>query len=72
MIVPRETPFNRIHLRNMLELADAGAEILPAMPAFYHQPATVQDLVDTVAGRVLDRLGRGDRPAPPLAGRPAS
>ena len=57
VIVPRETPFNRIHLRNMLELADAGAEILPAMPAFYHQPATIQDLVDTVAGRVLDRLG---------------
>ena len=57
VIVPRETPFNRIHLRNMLELVDAGAEILPAMPAFYHQPATIQDLVDTVAGRVLDRLG---------------
>ena len=70
VIVPRETPFNRIHLRNMLELVDAGAEILPAMPAFYHQPATIQDLVDTVAGRVLDRLGVETGPTPPLARRP--
>lgn len=57
VLVPRETPLNRIHLNNMVTVAEAGAEILPAMPAFYHQPATIQDLVDTVAGRVLDRLG---------------
>ena len=57
VLVPRETPLNRIHLNNMVTVAEAGAEILPAMPAFYHQPATIQDLIDTVAGRVLDRLG---------------
>ena len=57
ILVPRETPLNRIHLKNMLELADAGAEILPAMPGFYHHPASVDDLVDMMAGRVLDRLG---------------
>ena len=41
----------------MLAVSEAGAEVLPAMPSFYHQPRSIQDLVDTVAGRVLDRLG---------------
>lgn len=57
VIVPRETPLNRIHLQNMLALHDAGAEIMPAMPGFYHQPHSVDDIVDMMAGRILDRLG---------------
>jgi flavin prenyltransferase len=57
ILVPRETPLNRIHLENMLRLADAGAVILPAMPGFYHQPQTIEDIVDSVLSRVLDHLG---------------
>ena len=57
ILVPRETPLSRIHLKNMLAVADAGAEVLPAMPGFYHNPRSIQDLVDMIAGRVLDRLG---------------
>ena len=57
IVVPRETPLSRIHLENMLKLAGLGAVILPAMPAFYHRPQTVQDMVDFVVGKVLDRLG---------------
>ncbi len=57
VLVPRETPLNRIHLKNMLAAHEAGAEILPAMPGFYHHPRSVEDLVDMIAGRVLDRLG---------------
>ncbi len=57
VVVPRETPLNEIHLRNMLTLRQAGADILPAMPAFYHKPRNISDLVDMIVGRVLDRLG---------------
>jgi len=57
LLVPRETPFNQIHLENMLRLAQAGAQILPAMPAFYQQPQSVEDLVNFVVGKVLDQLG---------------
>ncbi len=53
VLVPRETPFNRIHLENMLRLDQAGAVILPAMPAFYAKPSSVDDLVDTVVDRAL-------------------
>lgn len=56
ILVPRETPFNRIHLENLLRLAQAGAHILPAMPAFYHRPRTIDDLVTFVVGRILDSL----------------
>ncbi len=56
ILVPRETPFNQIHLENMLRLSKAGAHILPAMPAFYHRPQTIDELVDFVVGRVLDAL----------------
>jgi len=57
LLVPRETPFNQIHLENLLRLSQAGAQILPAMPAFYQQPQSVEDLVDFVVGKVLDQLG---------------
>lgn len=57
ILVARETPWNLIHLRNMTQLAEAGATILPAVPAFYHQPKTIEDLVDTVVARVLQNLG---------------
>ena len=57
LLVPRETPFNQIHLENLLRLAKAGVQILPAMPGFYHLPQTVSDLVNFVVGKVLDNLG---------------
>lgn len=56
IIVPRETPLNNIHLRNMLYLSEVGAEILPAMPGFYHKPETINDMVDFIVGKVLDAL----------------
>ena len=56
LVVPRETPLSVLHLQNMLKLAQAGAIVLPAMPGFYHRPQTVQDLVDFVVGKILDRL----------------
>lgn len=57
ILVPREAPLSLVHLRNMIAVAEAGAIIFPATPGFYHSPKTVQDLVDSVAGRVLDLLG---------------
>lgn len=56
ILVPRETPLNIIHLRNMLELAKQGVTIVPAMPAYYHKPKNVSDVVDYVVGKVLDCL----------------
>jgi 4-hydroxy-3-polyprenylbenzoate decarboxylase len=50
-------PFNRVHLRNMLLAAEAGATILPACPAFYHRPRTLEEAVDTVIARILQHLG---------------
>ncbi len=57
LLVPRETPLSRVHLRNMLLASEAGAVIMPAMPAFYHRPKTVADIVDHLVARILDRLG---------------
>lgn len=57
VLVPRETPLSAIHLENMLKLSQLGVVILPAMPAFYHNPKSVEDLVDFVAGKTLDALG---------------
>ena len=57
VLVPRETPLTSIHLLNMLKLSRAGAVILPAMPAFYIKPETVNDLVNFVVGKILDQLG---------------
>jgi flavin prenyltransferase len=56
VIVPRETPFSLIHLRNLTTLAEAGARIVPAIPAWYHQPRSIEDLVDFVVARALDQL----------------
>lgn len=57
LVVPRETPLSVIHLENMLKLARSGAIVLPAMPGFYTRPQTVQEMVDFVVGKALDRLG---------------
>ena len=57
VLVPRETPLSPIHLENLLRLSRLGAIVLPAMPGFYHRPNTVEDLVDHVVGKILDRLG---------------
>ncbi len=57
ILVVRETPFNLIHLRNLTQLAEAGATILPAAPAFYHRPQTIDELVDTIVARTLQCLG---------------
>ena len=57
VIVPRESPYNAIHLENMLRLAHAGARILPASPGFYHRPQTILELVDHLVFRILDQFG---------------
>src|SRR5262249_18101412 len=57
VIVPRETPMSLPQLRNMVLCAEAGAVILPAMPAFYQQPRTLEDLADFMAGKILSALG---------------
>ena len=57
VIVPRETPMSLMQLRNMVVCAEAGAILLPAMPAFYQQPKTLDDLADFIAGKVLSALG---------------
>lgn len=57
VVVPRETPLSLIHLRNLTALAEAGVRIVPAIPAWYHHPETIDDLVDFVVARTLDQLG---------------
>ncbi len=56
ILVPRETPFSLIHLRNLTALAEVGVKIVPAIPAWYHNPQTIEDLVDFVVARTLDQL----------------
>lgn len=56
VLVPRETPFNAIHLENMLRLTNAGAQILPASPGFYHRPKSIEELVDHLCLRILDQF----------------
>lgn len=56
VIVPRETPYNSIHLENMLKLARGGARILPASPGFYHRPKTIEELVEHLCFRILDQF----------------
>ncbi|MBN2909678.1 UbiX family flavin prenyltransferase [Polycladomyces sp. WAk] len=56
VLVPRETPLSPVHLENMLRLSRIGVKIVPAMPAFYHRPETLDDIVRFVAGKVLDQM----------------
>jgi len=56
ILLPRETPLNAIHIKNMYKLAMSGATIMPPSPSFYFNPKTISDLVDTVIARVLDHL----------------
>ena len=56
ILVPRETPFSTIHLQNMLSLSQQGVTIMPAAPGFYHNPKSIEDLVDFMVGRLLDHL----------------
>jgi 4-hydroxy-3-polyprenylbenzoate decarboxylase len=57
IVVPRETPLSEIHLENMLKLTRLGVMVLPAMPGFYQNPETIDDLIDFVVARILDHLG---------------
>ena len=57
VLVPRETPFSLVHLRNLTAVTEAGAIVLPAAPGFYHKPHTVSDLVDFVVQRIIDHMG---------------
>lgn len=57
LLVTREMPVSTIHLENMLKLSQVGATIMPASPGFYHNPESIQDLVDFVVARILDHLG---------------
>jgi flavin prenyltransferase len=69
VIVPRETPMSLPQLKNMVLCAEAGAMILPAMPAFYQQPKTIDDLADFMAGKILAALGFEHNLYPPWTGR---
>ncbi|WP_122032874.1 flavin prenyltransferase UbiX [Aliivibrio sp. EL58] len=57
ILVVRETPFSTLHLENMLKLSQIGATIMPAAPGFYHQPKSIEDLIDFMVARILDHLG---------------
>ena len=57
ILVPRETPWNLIQARNIVTVLEAGAEVIPAIPSFYHRPETVLEVVDTVVARIMDHLG---------------
>jgi 4-hydroxy-3-polyprenylbenzoate decarboxylase len=57
ILMVRETPLSTIHLTNMLSLSQQGVTIMPAAPGFYHQPKSINDLIDFMVGRVLDHLG---------------
>ena len=56
ILVPREAPYSEIHLEHMLKLTRMGAVIMPASPGFYHNPTSVDDLVDFIVARLLDHL----------------
>lgn len=65
VLVPRETPLSEIHLENMLKLARMGAAIVPAMPAFYHDPRSIEQMIDFVVGKALEALRIEHRLYPP-------
>jgi polyprenyl P-hydroxybenzoate/phenylacrylic acid decarboxylase-like protein len=62
VLVPRETPLNLIHIRNMAAVTEAGAIVLPASPAFWHKPETVEELVDSVVDRVITHISASEKP----------
>ena len=68
VVVPRETPLSSIHLRRLLELSEAGAVVLPAMPGYYALPRSLEDAVDHVVGKMLAALGFEQRLFPPWDG----
>jgi 4-hydroxy-3-polyprenylbenzoate decarboxylase len=70
VICPRETPWNLVHLRNLTALAEAGARIAPPVPAWYHQPRTMEDMVDFLVVRLFDVLGEELAPLNRWMGRP--
>ena len=72
VMVPRETPMSLPQLRNLVLCAEAGAMILPAMPAFYQQPKTLDDLADFMAGKILSALGFEHELYPPWTGQAQS
>jgi polyprenyl P-hydroxybenzoate/phenylacrylic acid decarboxylase-like protein len=57
VLVTRETPLSLIHLRNMVAVTEAGATVLPPVPAFYHQPRSIDDLIAQTVGKILDQFG---------------
>lgn len=57
VLVPRETPLSLVHLRNMVAVTEAGATVLPPMPAFYHDPQSIEDLIAQTTGKILDQFG---------------
>jgi 4-hydroxy-3-polyprenylbenzoate decarboxylase len=63
VIVPRETPLNLIHIHNMAAVTEAGAVVMPASPAFWHRPETVDDLVDSLVERIMVHLGALEKPS---------
>jgi 4-hydroxy-3-polyprenylbenzoate decarboxylase len=69
ILVPRETPLSLLHLRNLVQVTEAGAVVIPAAPGFYHRPTAVRDLVDFVVQRVLDQLDIGIDIAPRWTGK---
>jgi len=64
ILVPRETPWNLIHARNVVTVLEAGASVVPACPGFYTRPETVEAVVDTVVARILDQLGMAHQLTP--------
>ncbi|MFO1520087.1 MAG: UbiX family flavin prenyltransferase [bacterium] len=69
ILVPRETPFNLIHVENLRLVMLAGATVIPAMPSFYSKPKTVLEVVHTVVARVLDQMGIGNELMPRYEGK---
>lgn len=57
IVVPREAPLSTLHLQNMLQLSQMGVTVMPASPGFYHQPQSIDDLIDFMVARMLDHLG---------------
>ena len=68
VLMVRETPLNLIHLRNMATVTEAGGIIFPPLPAFYHRPQSIEEMVDQTVARVLDIYGLHDQLAPAWKG----